>query len=110
MSKLKEIISETFALNLLFSKFEFVSDFSDFPRACQTTEMRYTLFLFRKGGESLRVKARGGKSELHKARCRATCFRVGYARAAGFKARRRIVPQRTYRHGVLRRGKGEKVE
>src|SRR5205807_9011323 len=27
---------------------------------------------FWKGGESLRARARGGKSELHKARCRAT--------------------------------------
>jgi len=42
------------------------------------------LVQFWKGGESLRARARGGKSELHKARCRATPPIPGSGNRTGF--------------------------
>src|ERR1043166_1804295 len=86
--------------------------------ACLTVHWRVLYKRFRKGGESLRVRTWGGKSELQRARCRVTSplAHAGalrrYMREQGRYTFRRTVPQRKYRRRncvsavrVKRRGK-----
>jgi len=66
--------------------------------ACGVLEGRPRVGAFRKGGESLLAKAGGGKSELRRARRRATLVLPGIRSGGGtVRSRRRKVPQRTYR-------------
>ena len=55
--------------------------------ACDSAGIELGCRWFWKGGESLPAQAGGGKSELHRARRHVTqSLRLGYTRAAGFKA------------------------